>query len=182
MKTNEESFEALFSAAVRTSGRHRQPRPGRPARGRGRRPGGLHRLQPAALGQRTVTRPPGCTAQPPTRRSTAFAAGAAASAASSRRRPKKASRTMDPQHVLEVSEDRRLVRQALARLSPKPATVLVLEGQRSQLRRSGAIARSRYRTDRNIAKTRGSRAAQGGHPWHIYLKERFAASLTTRTP
>jgi RNA polymerase sigma-70 factor (ECF subfamily) len=36
------------------------------------------------------------------------------------------SRMMDPQHVLEVSEDRRQVRQALARLAPKPATVLVL--------------------------------------------------------
>lgn len=36
------------------------------------------------------------------------------------------SSTMDPQHVLETSEDRRLVRQALARLAPKPATVLVL--------------------------------------------------------
>jgi RNA polymerase sigma factor (sigma-70 family) len=35
-------------------------------------------------------------------------------------------RTMDPQHELEASEDRRRVRQALARLSPKPATVLVL--------------------------------------------------------
>jgi DNA-directed RNA polymerase specialized sigma24 family protein len=34
--------------------------------------------------------------------------------------------TMDPQHVLETSEDRRMVRQALARLSTKPATVLVL--------------------------------------------------------
>jgi RNA polymerase sigma-70 factor (ECF subfamily) len=35
-------------------------------------------------------------------------------------------RTMDPQHMLEVSEDRRQVRRALARLAPKPATVLVL--------------------------------------------------------
>jgi RNA polymerase sigma-70 factor (ECF subfamily) len=35
-------------------------------------------------------------------------------------------RTMDPQHVFESSEDRRQVRQALARLAPKPATVLVL--------------------------------------------------------
>ena len=35
-------------------------------------------------------------------------------------------RTMDPEHVLEASEDRRQVRQALARLAPKPATVLVL--------------------------------------------------------
>ena len=34
--------------------------------------------------------------------------------------------TVDPQHMLEVSENRRLVRQALARLAPKPATVLVL--------------------------------------------------------
>jgi RNA polymerase sigma factor (sigma-70 family) len=34
--------------------------------------------------------------------------------------------TMDPQHMLEVSEDRRRVREALARLAPKPATVLVL--------------------------------------------------------
>ncbi len=34
--------------------------------------------------------------------------------------------TLDPQHMLEVSEDRRQVRQALARLAPKPATVLVL--------------------------------------------------------
>jgi RNA polymerase sigma-70 factor (ECF subfamily) len=33
---------------------------------------------------------------------------------------------MDPQHMLEVSEDRRQVRQALARMAPKPATVLVL--------------------------------------------------------
>jgi RNA polymerase sigma-70 factor (ECF subfamily) len=36
------------------------------------------------------------------------------------------SQTMDPQHMLEVNEDRRRVRQALARLAPKPATVLVL--------------------------------------------------------
>jgi len=35
-------------------------------------------------------------------------------------------RTMDPQQAFEVSEDRRQVRQALARLAPKPATVLVL--------------------------------------------------------
>src|SRR4030081_3036096 len=34
--------------------------------------------------------------------------------------------TMDPQHMLEVSEDRRRVREALARFAPKPATVLVL--------------------------------------------------------
>jgi RNA polymerase sigma-70 factor (ECF subfamily) len=34
--------------------------------------------------------------------------------------------TMDPQHMLEVSEDRRKVREALARMAPKPATVLVL--------------------------------------------------------
>lgn len=34
--------------------------------------------------------------------------------------------TMDPQQLLEVSEDRRKVRQALARMAPKPATVLVL--------------------------------------------------------
>jgi RNA polymerase sigma factor (sigma-70 family) len=33
---------------------------------------------------------------------------------------------MDPQHMLEVSEDRQRVREALARLAPKPATVLVL--------------------------------------------------------
>jgi RNA polymerase sigma-70 factor (ECF subfamily) len=36
------------------------------------------------------------------------------------------SHTMDPQQMLEVNEDRRSVRQALARLAPKPATVLVL--------------------------------------------------------
>jgi len=35
-------------------------------------------------------------------------------------------RTMDPQKQLEVNEDRRLVRQALGRLAPKPAAVLVL--------------------------------------------------------
>jgi RNA polymerase sigma-70 factor (ECF subfamily) len=40
--------------------------------------------------------------------------------------PDEGSHTMDPQHMLEVSEDRRHVRQALARLAPKPATVLVL--------------------------------------------------------
>jgi RNA polymerase sigma factor (sigma-70 family) len=37
-----------------------------------------------------------------------------------------AAQTMDPQRMLEVSEDRRKVRQALARLAPKPAAVLVL--------------------------------------------------------
>jgi RNA polymerase sigma factor (sigma-70 family) len=35
-------------------------------------------------------------------------------------------RMIDPQHALEVSEDRRRVREALARLAPKPAAVLVL--------------------------------------------------------
>jgi RNA polymerase sigma factor (sigma-70 family) len=35
-------------------------------------------------------------------------------------------RTVDPSRQLEVNEDRRLVRQALARLAPKPAAVLVL--------------------------------------------------------
>jgi RNA polymerase sigma factor (sigma-70 family) len=34
--------------------------------------------------------------------------------------------TLDPQNQLEVDEDRRRVRQALARLAPKPAAVLVL--------------------------------------------------------
>jgi RNA polymerase sigma-70 factor (ECF subfamily) len=35
-------------------------------------------------------------------------------------------RTVDPQKLLEISEDRRQVRQALARMAPKPAAVLVL--------------------------------------------------------
>jgi RNA polymerase sigma-70 factor (ECF subfamily) len=35
-------------------------------------------------------------------------------------------RTADPQHLLEVNEDRRQMRQALARLAPRPAAVLVL--------------------------------------------------------
>src|SRR5689334_4982132 len=35
-------------------------------------------------------------------------------------------RTVDPSQQLEVNEDRRLVRRALARLAPKPAAVLVL--------------------------------------------------------
>jgi RNA polymerase sigma-70 factor (ECF subfamily) len=35
-------------------------------------------------------------------------------------------RTADPQKLLEVAEDRRQVRQALARLAPRPAAVLVL--------------------------------------------------------
>lgn len=35
-------------------------------------------------------------------------------------------RSLDPQKQLEVDEDRRRVRQALARLAPKPAAVLVL--------------------------------------------------------
>ncbi|HSP08364.1 MAG TPA: sigma-70 family RNA polymerase sigma factor [Candidatus Dormibacteraeota bacterium] len=35
-------------------------------------------------------------------------------------------RTLDPQKQLEVDEDRRRVRQGLARLAPKPAAVLVL--------------------------------------------------------
>jgi RNA polymerase sigma factor (sigma-70 family) len=34
--------------------------------------------------------------------------------------------TMDPQRMLETNEDRRLVREALARMAPKPASVLVL--------------------------------------------------------
>ena len=34
--------------------------------------------------------------------------------------------TMDPQKQLEVNEDRRQVRQALARMAPRPAAVLVL--------------------------------------------------------
>lgn len=40
--------------------------------------------------------------------------------------PDEGASTMDPQHMLEVSEDRRKVREALARMAPKPATVLVL--------------------------------------------------------
>src|SRR3989442_1142801 len=40
--------------------------------------------------------------------------------------PEEASRTVDPQQMLEVNEDRRAIRAALARLSPKPAAVLVL--------------------------------------------------------
>jgi RNA polymerase sigma factor (sigma-70 family) len=40
--------------------------------------------------------------------------------------PEEASRTVDPQRMLEVGEDRRIVRAALARLAPKPAAVLVL--------------------------------------------------------
>src|SRR3979411_3331913 len=35
-------------------------------------------------------------------------------------------RTADPQKLLEVNEDRRQVRQALARLAPRPAALLVL--------------------------------------------------------
>ena len=35
-------------------------------------------------------------------------------------------RTADPQKLLEVNEDRRQMRQALARLAPRPAAVLVL--------------------------------------------------------
>ena len=35
-------------------------------------------------------------------------------------------RTLDPQKQLEIEEDRRRVRQGLARLAPKPAAVLVL--------------------------------------------------------
>jgi RNA polymerase sigma-70 factor (ECF subfamily) len=37
-----------------------------------------------------------------------------------------AGRTADPQKLFEVDEDRRQVRQALARLAPRPAAVLVL--------------------------------------------------------
>jgi RNA polymerase sigma-70 factor (ECF subfamily) len=40
--------------------------------------------------------------------------------------PGEADRTADPQTLLEVNEDRRRVRQALARLAPRPAAVLVL--------------------------------------------------------
>jgi RNA polymerase sigma factor (sigma-70 family) len=40
--------------------------------------------------------------------------------------PHEGSRTMDPQQMLEVSEDKRMVRAALARMAPKPAAVLVL--------------------------------------------------------
>jgi RNA polymerase sigma factor (sigma-70 family) len=40
--------------------------------------------------------------------------------------PEESSRTVDPQRMLEVGEDRRMVRAALAGLAPKPAAVLVL--------------------------------------------------------
>ena len=40
--------------------------------------------------------------------------------------PEEAARTVDPQRMLEVNEDRRLVRAALARMASKPASVLVL--------------------------------------------------------
>ncbi|GAC1666968.1 MAG: hypothetical protein PVS3B2_05190 [Candidatus Dormibacteraceae bacterium] len=40
--------------------------------------------------------------------------------------PQEADRSADPQIILEGNEDRRLVRQALARLAPRPAAVLVL--------------------------------------------------------
>jgi RNA polymerase sigma-70 factor (ECF subfamily) len=40
--------------------------------------------------------------------------------------PQEADRSADPQTILEVNEDRRQVRQALARLAPRPAAVLVL--------------------------------------------------------
>src|SRR5258708_38130122 len=40
--------------------------------------------------------------------------------------PEEASRTVDPQRMLEVNEDRRAVRAALARLAPQSASVLVL--------------------------------------------------------
>ena len=35
-------------------------------------------------------------------------------------------RTLDPQKQLEIEEDRRRVREALGRMAPKPAAVLVL--------------------------------------------------------
>jgi RNA polymerase sigma-70 factor (ECF subfamily) len=37
-----------------------------------------------------------------------------------------AAETIDPQKMLEINEDRRRVRQALSRMAPKPAAVLVL--------------------------------------------------------
>src|SRR5216684_3021718 len=40
--------------------------------------------------------------------------------------PEEGARALDPQRMLEVSEDRRMVRAALARMAPKPAAVLVL--------------------------------------------------------
>jgi RNA polymerase sigma-70 factor (ECF subfamily) len=40
--------------------------------------------------------------------------------------PDEDDRTLDPQKQLELNEDRRQVRQALARMAPKPAAVLVL--------------------------------------------------------
>ena len=40
--------------------------------------------------------------------------------------PQEADRSADPQMILEGNEDRRQVRQALARLAPRPAAVLVL--------------------------------------------------------
>ena len=40
--------------------------------------------------------------------------------------PHEASRSMDPENVVEANEDRRRVRQALAKLPAKPAAVLVL--------------------------------------------------------
>ena len=43
--------------------------------------------------------------------------------------PGETDHTADPQKLLEINEDRRLVRQALARLAPRPAAVLVLRAR-----------------------------------------------------
>src|SRR5712692_7440475 len=53
--------------------------------------------------------------------------------------------------------------------------------QRPQLRRGRSGDRSWNRTDRNFVEARRSRTAQGGHSWHIYLKELCAGWSTIRT-
>src|SRR6266536_2072665 len=78
-------------------------------------------------------------------------------------------RTLDPQKQLEIDEDRRRVREALGRMAPKPAAVLVLR----------AGARRRHQSDRNFVETRGRHAAQGGHSWHTLLTEHCAGWSTT---
>jgi len=103
-----------------------------------------------------------------------------ASAASWRKRQTKPRGRPIRSGMLEASEDRRIVRAALARLAPKPAAVLVLRASGLSYAESPQAIGVGTGTDRNIVEARRGRTAQGGHSWHIYLKELCAGWLTIR--
>jgi len=88
---------------------------------------------------------------------------------------------VDPQRMLEISEDRRVVRAALARLAPKPAAVLVLRAgglSYAEVAQALGVGTGQIGT---LLRRAEAALRKGGHPWLIYLKELCAGLSTIRT-